>query len=102
MPRADPAAVRHQIELRLAALRARSYAELVARPAYATERVPFGPRAFELTSYCDREPGAVRVVVQALPDDAGLVWTEAQAGGFRRLASGAEAPVAERELCEFT
>lgn len=98
---AHPDAVRHQIQLRLAALRARPFEALCELAEYATEKVPFGPQVFNLTTYCDREDAAVRIVVQAIPADAGIVWTEAQALGFRCWPSGATESVPERELYEF-
>jgi len=98
-----PEALRHQIGIRLAALAELSHQELAALPGWSTERVYFGQTWAKLTTYSIlRDDGTRSIVVQAIPEGTGRVWTDVQAAGFRVLLSGALVSIGEPEIFEFT
>jgi len=100
----DPQAARHQIDLRLQALRALSRTELMTLPSAAVEAIRFGSEEWSLTTYVDAERGGdVRVVVQIGPSQQPkLLLLHVQADGFRLASGGSTSALSQRELAEFT
>jgi hypothetical protein len=99
----DPQAARHQIDLRLEALRALPRTELIELPSAAIEAIRFGSEEWSLTTYVQAESGGdVRVVVQIGPSQQPkLLLLRVQADGFRLDTHGSTSPLSERELLEF-
>jgi hypothetical protein len=100
----DPQAARHQIDLRLQALRALPRTELMTLPPAAVEAIRFGSEEWSLTTYVETErDGDVRVVVQIGPSQQPKpLLLRVQAVGFRLATAGSTSPLSQRELAEFT
>ena len=91
-----PAAVRHQVLLRLDSLRALPYATLAELPAWRTERVPFGVNVAHVTTYSERlADGTLEIVVQCMPEGeaTGRIWRGVVAEGFRIAPDGTQTPL---------
>lgn len=98
-----PEALTHQVAIRLAALAELSVEELARLPEWSTERVYFGKTWAKLTTYSIlRSDSSRSIVVQAMPEGTGHVWTQVQAAGFRVFRNGDRAPIGEPEIFEFT
>lgn len=77
MTRIAPAALRHQVLLRLDTLPALSYATLAELPAWRTEQVLLGVNVAHVTTYSERlTDGTLENVVQCMPEGeaTGRIW----------------------------
>ena len=100
----NPDAVKHQMQLRIQALRTRTYDDLVHLPEWTSELVPFGRTECEVITYRNGAPGDdITIVVQALPPGSrrGVLWIGVQAAGFHITPDGATKSMTERELYEY-
>ena len=100
----NPDAVKHQVQFRIEALRARTCDDLVQLPEWTTELVSFGETECELITYRIGAPGDdIKIVVQALPPGSrrGVLWIGVQAAGLRIAPDGATMRMTERELYDY-
>jgi len=97
----NPAAARHQIDIRLARLQSRSYAELSTLPPFAIEEIAFGDEVWSVTTYRDVEKNALRIVVQIGPPQPKFLLLHVQADGFRMSSDGTLVSLSKSELYEF-
>lgn len=97
--------MKHQIQLRIQALRTRTYDDLVQLPEWTSELVPFRGTECEVIAYRNGIPGDdIKIVVQALPPGSrrGVLWIGVQAAGFHITPDGETESMTERELYEHT